>query len=69
MKNAIVVLNDEETFTSLEGSYVAVLDDENMSVLDETGELFDVATIAHFELGNPEHLRALADRIEKSRSK
>lgn len=67
MKNTIVVLNDEETFTSLDGSYVAVLDDENMAVLNETGDLYDVATVAAYDLANPVHLRMLADRIEKSR--
>ena len=67
MKNTIVVLNDEETFTSLDGSYVAVLDDENMSTLNETEDLYNVATIASYDLSNPVHLRMLADRIEKSR--
>lgn len=67
MKNTIVVLNDEETFTSLDGSIVYVLDDENMAVLDETGDLYDVATVASYDLSNPADLRALADRLEKGR--
>ena len=67
MKNTIVVLNDEETFTSLDGSYVYMLDDENMSTLNETEDLYNVATIASYDLSNPVHLRMLADRIEKSR--
>lgn len=67
MKNTIVVLNDEETFTSLDGSYVYMLDDENMSTLNETGDLYDVATIASYDLSNPADLRALADRLEKGR--
>jgi hypothetical protein len=67
MKNTIVVLNDEETFTSLDGSVVYVLDDENMAVLDETGDLYDVATVASYDLSNPADLRALADRLEKGR--
>ena len=67
MKNTIVVLNDEETFTSLDGSVVYVLDDENMAVLNETGDLYDVATIASYDLSNPADLRALADRLEKGR--
>lgn len=67
MKNTIVVLNDEETFTSLDGSVVYVLDDENMAVLNETGELYDVATLESYDLSNPADLRALADRLEKSR--
>lgn len=67
MKNIIAILNDEETFTDLEGSYVAVLDDENMAVLDETGDLYNVATRATFDLSNPADLRALADLIEAGR--
>lgn len=65
MKNTIVVLNDEQTFTSLDGSYVYVLDDENMAVLDEKGDLYDVATIASYDLSLPADLRALADLLEK----
>lgn len=67
MKNTIVVLNDEETFTSLDGSVVYVLDDENMAVLNETGDLYDVATLESYDLSNPADLRALADRLEKGR--
>lgn len=67
MKNTIVVLNDEETFTSLDGSVVYMLDDENMAVLNETGDLYDVATVASYDLSNPADLRALADRLEKGR--
>lgn len=67
MKNTIVVLNDEETFTSLDGSVVYVLDDENMAVLNETGDLYDVATTASYDLSNPADLRALADRLEQGR--
>jgi len=67
MKNTIVVLNDEETFTSLDGSVVYMLDDENMSVLNETGDLYDVATLESYDLSNPADLRALADRLEKGR--
>lgn len=67
MKNTIVVLNDEETFTSLDGSVVYMLDDENMLELLETEDLYNVATIASYDLSNPADLRALADRIEKSR--
>jgi len=67
MKNTIVVLNDEETFTSLDGSYVYTLDDENMAVLNETGDLYDVATLESYDLSNPADLRALADRLEKGR--
>jgi len=67
MKNTIVVLNDEETFTSLDGSVVYMLDDENMAVLNETGDLYDVATLESYDLSNPADLRALADRLEKGR--
>ena len=67
MKNTIVVLNDEESFTSLDGSLVYVLDDENMAVLEESGDLYNVATVASYDLSNPADLRALADRLEKSR--
>lgn len=67
MKNTIVVLNDEESFTSLDGSCVYVLDDENMAVLEESGDLYNVATVASYDLSNPVHLRMLADRIEKNR--
>lgn len=67
MKNTIVVLNDEETFTSLDGSVVYMLDDESMAVLNETGDLYDVATLESYDLSNPADLRALADRLEKGR--
>ena len=67
MKNTIVVLNDEESVTSLDGSLVYVLDDENMAVLEESGDLYNVATVASYDLSNPADLRALADRLEKSR--
>jgi hypothetical protein len=71
MKNIITLLNDGETFTSAEGTSVCFLSDADVDALASGEHTIDelVAAVGRrrYDLTNPAHLRALADRIEKSR--
>jgi hypothetical protein len=67
MKNIITLLNDEETFTSTEGTSVCVLTDKDMDLLQDGAPLGEWRYLERYDLTNPVHLRMLADRIEKSR--
>jgi hypothetical protein len=67
MKNAITILNDEETYTNLEGCTVALLGDADLERIDQGASLRTISPQMAFDLSNPVHLRLLADRIERSR--
>ena len=67
MANIITLLNDEETFTSLEGTSVCVLKDDDLALLQDGEPLGEWRYLERYDLTNPIHLRMLADRIEKSR--
>jgi len=71
MKNIITLLNDGETFTSAEGTSVCFLSDADVDALASGEHTIDelVAAVGRrrYDLTNPVHLRALADRLEKSR--
>jgi hypothetical protein len=67
MANIITLLNDEETFTSLEGTSVCVLKDDDLALLQDGEPLGEWRYLERYDLTNPVHLRMLADRIEKSR--
>jgi hypothetical protein len=67
MKNIIALLNDEETFTSAEGSSVCVVDAAELALLQAGAPLGEWRYLERYDLTNPVHLRMLADRIEKSR--
>jgi hypothetical protein len=67
MKNIITLLNDEETFTSAEGTSVCVLTDKDMDLLQDGAPLGEWRYLERYDLTNPVHLRMLADRIEKNR--
>ena len=68
MKNIIALLNDGETFTSAEGSSVCFLSDGDVDALSSgestIDELVSVVGRRRYDLTNPSHLRALADRLE-----
>jgi len=63
--NIITLLNDGETFTSVEGSAVCVVDDANLALLQGGALLSEY--LEWYDLNNPRDLRLLADRIEQSR--
>jgi hypothetical protein len=67
MKNIITLLNDEETFTSAEGTSICVLTDKDMDMLQDGAPLGEWRYLERYDLTNPVHLRMLADRIEKNR--
>lgn len=67
MKNIITLLNDEETFTSAEGTSICVVDDKNLDLLHAGEPLGEWRYLERYDLTNPVHLRLLADRIEKNR--
>ena len=67
MKNIIALLNDEETFTSAEGTSICVVDDKNLELLQDGAPIGEWRYLERYDLTNPVHLRMLADRIEKSR--
>jgi len=67
MESIITLLNDEETFTSFEGTSVCVLKDDDLALLQDGEPLGEWRYLERYDLTNPVHLRMLADRIEKSR--
>ena len=67
MNNIIAILNDGETYTSLEGCTVAFLDDRAMELVNQGDAPCDADASEVFDLTNPVHLRMLADHLEKLR--
>lgn len=65
--NAICILADEETFTELEGSSVCFVSDDNLELLNSGAPLSQHRHLERYDLSNPAHLRALADRLEWNR--
>lgn len=61
----ITILNDLETYTSLDGSKVLVLSDKAFAAAENRGNMVGHA-VRVYELNNPAHLRALADALEAS---
>lgn len=64
MEHLITLLNDGDTYSNLEGTTVAVVDDAGLDALQSEE---DARFLMQYDLSNPVHLRLLADRIEKSR--
>lgn len=65
-KIIITLLNDNETFTSVEGTSVAVVTEKDLELLQD-GARDEWRYLERYDLTNPVHLRMLADRIEKNR--
>lgn len=63
-KNFFTILDDGETYSSLRGSLVAHLDEEQFDQYDLGIPLEDLGDVEVFDLSNPADLRALADRLE-----
>lgn len=63
-KNFVTILDDGETYSSLRGSLVAHLNEEQLAEYDLGVSLEDLGDVEVFDLTNPADLRALADRLE-----
>lgn len=67
----ITFLNDDETWSDLDGSCVVVFDKDSASTINngtDAAELRSAGKGYRYNLSDPLHLRLLADRIENERN-
>jgi hypothetical protein len=61
----VTILSDGETYSDFDGTSVAVVDDNNLKLLEVSSK--DWRFRERYDLNNPVHLRMLADLIERRR--